>query len=180
MAGLSRGWGKSITVIIMTMEANSTATSAILKPSAAPAYQGAPWNQQEATRAPRLRRRFAHIQYTLTQTDTHKRIQDTLIFCLERLSSAWTNTSAKKFAGQHISLRDTLCGQTLIYINVMFSVTWTRYLSEPVTPYTSLSVPPGLISNHFPLLIYLHQLVAPSSSAMVWWHDMMRSQYFAP
>lgn len=42
MAGLSQGWGKSITVIIMTMEANSTATSAILKPSAAAAYQGSP------------------------------------------------------------------------------------------------------------------------------------------
>ncbi len=76
MAGLSRGWGKSITVIIMTMEANSTATSAILKPSAAPAYQGAPWDQQEATRAPRLRQRFSH---------THKHIQDSLILCLERL-----------------------------------------------------------------------------------------------
>lgn len=42
IAGLSQRWGKSITVIIMTMEANSTATSTILKPSAAPAYQGAP------------------------------------------------------------------------------------------------------------------------------------------
>lgn len=42
IAGLSQRWGKSINVIIMTMEANSTATSTILKPSAAPAYQGAP------------------------------------------------------------------------------------------------------------------------------------------
>lgn len=41
------GWseldgGKSITVITMTMEANSTGTSTILKPSTAPAYQEAP------------------------------------------------------------------------------------------------------------------------------------------
>lgn len=42
------GRGKSITVIIMTMEANSTATSIILKPSAGAAYQRAPWDQQEA------------------------------------------------------------------------------------------------------------------------------------
>lgn len=42
------GRGKSITVIIMTIEANSTATSIILKPSAAAAYQRAPWDQQEA------------------------------------------------------------------------------------------------------------------------------------
>lgn len=62
------GWseldgGKSITVIINTIEANSTATSAILKPSAAVAYQGAPWDQQEATQTLWLRQRFTLIQF---------------------------------------------------------------------------------------------------------------------
>lgn len=101
MAGLSRGRGKSITVIIMTMEANSAATSAILKPSAAPAYQGSPWDQREAARAPRLRQRFTHIKYARRQTQTHTPTHTFKMRSYFVWRLPWTHTSAKKFIREH-------------------------------------------------------------------------------
>lgn len=80
------------------MEANSTDTSAILKPSAAPAYQGAPWDQQEATRASRLRRRFTHTVHTHRQTHTNTFRTDTLFRKQPKAPH-----QQKKFITRHIS-----------------------------------------------------------------------------
>lgn len=96
------GRGKSITVIIMTMEANSTATGAILKPSAASAYQGAPWDQQEDALAPRPWWRFTHRVHTHMQIHTNT----TRTHSLWREASTGMNQhiSKNKFITQHISL----------------------------------------------------------------------------
>ena len=98
------GWCKSITVIIMTMGANSTATSAILKPSAAPAYQGVPWDQQEATPVGKI------YTYSTPQANTFRTLFGEAVTGMNQHISKISSFT------QQISLSDTLCGETFVCI----------------------------------------------------------------
>lgn len=154
MAGLSRGWGKSITVIIMTMEANSTATSAILKPSAAPAYQRAPWDRREAERA---RPRFTHTAHTPKHPHTHSHRIHLYFVYRGRHEQEATHQQKEKFMRQLGSLSDTVwprdtikdfkTGPVPVWLTSLMEM-WSVWLMSQFAEVQPLCTTPSFCSKH--------------------------------